>query len=440
MADACCGCAINDGSTAAGNGFAARGKAVMVTESRGGLSAPGGFFANADFDYEARIVLGAAASGIGDVGLVLATVDRIADGDPQSWLREWTITADQLRRQAVASDQAGQYHTSAWFYLGAAEAYARAIAFIDGLPDDGALGPTFRQHRGCWEAFVNASRGIHVRFDVAYEHTTLPGYLFRPDGGGARRPTLVITNGSDEALSGLWGEGIKAGLERGWNVFVFDGPGQQSLLFEQGIPFRPDWEQVLTPVLDALLTRPDVDGRRLLALGLSQGGYWLPRALAFEHRFVAAVIDDGVWDVSRAWYAALPQPLADLLRSGERDRFNQAMAAAPPDPARRREFRFRARPYGTFETPYDLFHAVGKYRLADVAGQIRTPVLICDPDDESWFTGQPRELYEALSCEKELVGFSRQDGANYHCEPWARGLVGARMCDFFQRHLERVAD
>jgi hypothetical protein len=51
----------------------------------GGRSAPGGFFANADFDYEARIVLGAAAGGIGDVGLVLATLDRIADGDPQSW-------------------------------------------------------------------------------------------------------------------------------------------------------------------------------------------------------------------------------------------------------------------------------------------------------------------------------------------------------------------
>jgi hypothetical protein len=65
-------------------------------------------------------------------------------------------------------------------------------------------------------------------------------------------------------------------------------------------------------------------------------------------------------------------------------------------------------------------------------------MLICDPDDEDWFTGQPRELYDALRCEKELVHFSREDGANLHCEPWARGLVTARMCDFFQRHLELV--
>jgi hypothetical protein len=399
----------------------------------------GRLFTDDDFDFNARFAISKASQGAFDLGVAVHTLGRIADGDPDSWLREWTATAERLHRQAAAAEQAGRYQTAAWFYLGAAEAYARAMAFIDGLPDDSALMPTFTRCRDCWEAFVNASRGTHVRFDIAYQHTTLPGYLFRPDDSGVARPTLVITNGSDGSLSGLWGEGIKAGLERGWNVFVFDGPGQQSVLFEQGIPFRHDWEQVLTPVVDALLTRPDVDGRRLLASGISQGGYWLPRALAFEHRFVAAVVDDGVWDVSRVWYANLPRPLIDLLRSGERDRFNQAMAAAPMDPVRRRGFRFRARPYGTFATPYDLFHAVGRYRLADVAGRIRTPIMICDPDDESWFTGQPRELYEALHCEKELVHYSGQDGANHHCEPWARGLVAARTCDFLQKHLELVA-
>jgi hypothetical protein len=396
----------------------------------------GRLFTDDAFDFNARHAIGKASQGVFDLGMVTSTLARIADGDPESWLREWTGTADRLYRQAVASDQAGRHRTAARLFLGAAESYARAVAFIDGLPDDGALLPTFRRHRVCWESFIDASLGDHVRFDIAYQNTTLPGYLLRPDSGGAVRPTVVITNGSDGSLSGLWGEGVKAGLERGWNVFVFDGPGQQSVLFERGIPFRYDWEKVLTPVVDALLTRTDVDGGRLLALGISQGGYWLPRALAFEHRFVAAVVDDGVWDVARVWYANLPEPLVDLLRSGERDGFNQAMSAAPMDPVRRRGFMFRARPYGTFETPYDLFRAVGDYRLEEVAGRIDTPMLICDPDDEAWFAGQPRELYDALRCEKELAHFSREDGANHHCEPWARDLVSARTCDFFQRHLE----
>ncbi len=398
----------------------------------------GRLFTDDDFDFNARMAIGKASQGAFDLGTAVQTLGRIIDGDPASWLREWTATADRLRRQAVMSRQAGQHQTSGWFYLGAADSYARALAFIDGLPDDSALLPTFREYSACWEAFIDASRGTHVRVDIAFEDTTLPGYLLRPDAGGAARPTLVITNGSDGSLSGLWAEGVEAALKREWNVFVFDGPGQQSLLFEQGIPFRHDWESVLTPVLDALVTRPDVDGDRLLALGISQGGYWLPRALAFEHRFLAAVVDDGVWDVSRVWYANLPEPLVQMLRAGERDRFNQAMAAATADPVRTRGFRFRARPYGTFATPYDLFQAVGRYKLAEVAEQIDTPILICDPDDEAWFTGQPRELYNALRCEKELVHFSRDDGANHHCEPWARNLVNARICDFFQKHLELV--
>ena len=52
-------------------------------------------------------------------------------------------------------------------------------------------------------------------------------------------------------------------MARGYNVLVFDGPGQQSMLFEQGVPFRHDWEHVITPVVDFLLASPDVDPTRI---------------------------------------------------------------------------------------------------------------------------------------------------------------------------------
>lgn len=398
----------------------------------------GRFFTDDDFDYNARAALGKASQGVFDLGTAASTLHRIVDGDPGSWLREWTLTADRMARNAQAAERTGRDHTAGYYHLGAAEAYARAIAFIDALPDDRDLLPTFRKHRSSWDSFVRMSHGRHVQVDVPYGNTAMPGYLFRPDRSGLPRPTWVITNGSDGSLSGLWAEGIRAGLERGWNVFVFDGPGQQSMLFEKGIPFRHDWENALTPVVDTLVSRPDVDATRLLASALSQGGYWLPRGLAFEHRFVAAVVDDGVWDVSRIWYSHLPSAVMELFRSHDRDGFNRALEQASTDPVQRRGFRFRARPYGAFDTPYDLFREVGKYRLADVVGQIDTPTLVCDPDDETWFTGQPRELYDALRCEKKLLRLSREDGANLHCEPWARDRVALDTCDFFQHHLNAI--
>ncbi len=80
-------------------------------------------------------------------------------------------------------------------------------------------------------------------------------------------------------------------LARGYNVLFFDGPGQQSQLFEQGSFFRHDWEAVITPVVDFLLGRPEVDAGKLALYGVSQAGYWVPRAIAFVHRPAAAVAD-----------------------------------------------------------------------------------------------------------------------------------------------------
>jgi prolyl oligopeptidase family protein len=117
-----------------------------------------------------------------------------------------------------------------------------------------------------------------------------------------------VTNGSDGSLPGLLGYGAAEALARGWNAFLFDGPGQQSMLFERGVPFRHDWEAVLTPVIDELVARPDVDASALTGYGISQGGYWITRAVAFERRMAAAVADPGVVDVSEGWTAHLPRP------------------------------------------------------------------------------------------------------------------------------------
>src|SRR5690606_12806171 len=198
---------------------------------------------------------------------------------------------------------------SAWAWLAGSAAYSRALGAVDGLPSDlanAALIPTFRAGRRAWDAMIDRSRGRHVRVDVPADGPPMPGYLLRPAAEGAARPTLVITNGSDGALPALWSAAGAGALARGWNAFVADGPGQQSMLFEHGTAFRPDWEAVLTPVVDALVARPDVDASALLAYGISQAGYWLPRALAFEHRFRAAAADPGVVDVSASWMANLP--------------------------------------------------------------------------------------------------------------------------------------
>jgi 3-hydroxyacyl-CoA dehydrogenase, C-terminal domain len=235
-----------------------------------------GFFANQSFDYGIRIVLGATAYGVGDAGTVLATAARIADGDWASWFSAWTERADQFAALGAQHREVGDLRGASWAFLTAADAWSRALDAVDGLPADRAeavLLPTFRKGRDCWEALIDCSDSRFVRVEVPYEGTTLLGYLLRPDASGRARPTLVMTNGSDGPITAMWWAGAAEALDRGWNAFVYDGPGQQSMLFERGTTFRPDWEAVLTPVVDALVGRPDVDAAALTAYGISQPGY-----------------------------------------------------------------------------------------------------------------------------------------------------------------------
>jgi len=399
---------------------------------------PGGFYTNPDFDFEARIVLGQAGTGIGDVGMALAVLDKIPDGDWQAWFDQWCAAAAQLADQGHAAVKAGHLATARWALLTAATFYTKALVAVVSLADQSVQMPTFREHRACWEAYIDASEDAFVRVPVPYEGTTMPGYLLRPDASGAARPTFVMTNGSDEGLTSLLSSGGAEALSRGWNVFCYDGPGQQSMLFERGIPFRYDWEAVLTPVVDTLVQRPDVDASRLTGYGVSQGGYWIIRAVAFEKRFLAAVADPGAVDVSAGWTAHLPPQLLQLLNTGQKDAFNKAMGSLASNPQAARTMAFRGKPYGVTD-PYDLFKEVEKYQVRDVAAQVTTPMLILDPQDEQFYPGQAQQVYDLLPGEKTIMEFTRANGANHHCQPLDRHLTATLMLDWLSDHVPASA-
>lgn len=70
------------------------------------------------------------------------------------------------------------------------------------------------------------------------------------------------------------------------------------------------------------------------------------------------------------------------------------------------------------------------YVLSDVASQITAPVMICDPENESFWPGQAQQLADAVGGPAHLVTFTAAEGADMHCEPMARSLVHQRMYDW----------
>ena len=395
------------------------------------------FSKNPDFDFEIRIALGLSVAGAGDPGEILAATQRVKKNDQEGWFSAWRALADRTREAAERSAEGGHRVSAASAYLRASAYYANAVNAASSLDDSGRLTAAFERQEAAWRGFIEHTSVDVTPVEIPYEQDPLPGYLFRaPTRDANGNPLLVAVNGSDGSLAALWGCCVAAGLERGYDVLVFDGPGQQSQLFEKNVPFRPDWEHVLTPVYDFIAALDDVDRARIAVYGISQGGYWVTRAIAFEHRFAAAVVDPGVLDVSTSWTAHIPASLLKHLDNGDVEKFDEQMALAMKFfPAAGRTWAFRARPYGT--TGYaETLTAVREYDATEVAHQITTPLLVIDPENEQFWPGQPQRLAELTRGVSTLLSFTAAEGADGHCQPLARAVTAERMFDWLDDRLE----
>lgn len=391
------------------------------------------FSKNPDRDYEIRCAIGHSVEGAGVPGEILAAVAPVHSSDHEGWYKAWWQLAERSFDIARVDQAAGHRESAAEAYLRASAYYGIAVNAVSALAESDRLGPTFARQQEAWSGFVATTSVSAEELAIPYDDESLPGWFFRP--GRPSGKTLIAVNGSDGSRASMWASCVAGGLRRGYNVLVFDGPGQQSQFFEKGVPFRFDWEHVLTPVRDAIAAQDDVDESRIAVYGISQGGYWVARALAFEHRFAAAITDPGIVDVSSSWTSRIPKSLLNLLNAGDTQKFDRQMALGMKlSPGTARTWRFRARPYGT-EGYAETIEAVRTYNVVEVAGRITTPLLILSPDHEQFWPGQAERLAELTSKVSTLVRFTAAEGAAEHCQPLARGLTAQRMFDWLDEQL-----
>jgi len=242
-------------------------------------------FDNESFSFETLRAAGFANYGGADLGDILATARAIPDGDEAAWHREWKATGlrvEQLGRDSLASG----HEVSAREALLRASNYYRVAEFFrrsDPVNDPEVLWLSRRSRSTFRDAMALVDVGFE-EVEIPYECTTLSGYLYLVDDSAAPRPTIVYNSGFDSTLEESYFAIAAAALARGYNVLAFDGPGQGAALREQRLTFRPDWEAVVTPVLDYAHTRAEIAPDRIALFGYSLGGYLVARAAAFDSR------------------------------------------------------------------------------------------------------------------------------------------------------------
>jgi hypothetical protein len=395
------------------------------------------FFKHPTFEMIFLTSLGRAYHSAGNVGKILYLTRQVEDGNFESAYLAFKQAGDEARELAEESAGQGHRESARQAYLWAQNYYDSATYFIDGSDDPTRFLSTWELLYGCWMKSLEFFDPPIEAIKIPYENVELNGFFMRGNSTAKKRPLLILANGSDGSLLDMWLWGAAGALVRGYDCLTFDGPGQGYALWKQELYFRPDWEKVITPVVNYALTRSEVDPKRIALQGISQGGYWVPRAVAFEKRIAAAIADPGVVDVSTSWLASIPQSLLQLLKAGRKAEFDAYMEKSL-SPAAKSNLRFRMRPFG-FSSYFDVYHVVSKYSVAEVAGNIQCPLLITEPVNETYWPGQSRQLYDLVNSPKKLIHFSESDGADLHCEPKGTGLRDMRIFNWLDEtiHLRR---
>ena len=251
------------------------------------------FHSHIMMDALAKHLLGLAPFGMTDVGEVLEAYCRLPDSDEENWLKVWSGLGERLRCLAEVKEKRGQLASAETMYLRASTYFRVALMCYTDLNRNPMVQKICVRSHQCYEKYLQLSDYPGAFVEIPYEGTTLPGHFYRSPVAQEKAPLMILVPGRD-----TWAEDtrwmVDGLLKRGIHCLTFDGPGQGYALRQQGLPFRPDWEKVMSPVIDfALSCDPGIDTTRIGAMGFSFGAFLLPRACAFDKRIKVCVVDPG---------------------------------------------------------------------------------------------------------------------------------------------------
>lgn len=247
---------------------------------------------------------------------------------------------------------------------------------------------------------------------------------------------MIAIDGYDGTVEELYFSTAVAALARGYNVLIFDGPGQGSMIVDQGVPFRPDWEAVVTAVVDYAISRTDVDPERVALIGWSFGGYLAPRAATAEHRIAACVSDCGPYDLYDATVSRIPPFLASAIPVGKGLRYwllERVLAGVMKKPSAGWALRRNLWVHDV-DNALDFIRLARDYTLKGREAQIRCPTFVSAAETDD-LSSRAHDLFAALTCTKEYSWFTTAEGAGAHCEMTARTLFNQRAFDWLDEVL-----
>ena len=269
------------------------------------------------------------------------------------------------------------------------------------------------------------SSGRVTRHSVPYEGCTLPVMVAKSEanGGGESRGSILLHGGNDSYFEEFFFPMLYL-AGRGYDVYLFEGPGQGGVLRVQNVKFTHEWEKPVSAILDFFKLE------NVSIIGASLGGYLAPRAAAFEKRiskvvawsifpdFFHVILSDHPGNVSAFIEKLLSSPIKGIMNGFYKKMMKQNELV-------RWNLLHGMYAYGA-ESPMQYIDRIRKFTLHGIGEKITQDVLVLGAKEDHFIN--PRLFHEEYDLLKNVRSltlrlFSDEDNAGSHCNAGNTKLV-----------------
>jgi len=359
---------------------------------------------------------GAEIGEVNRIGLRL----KNSVGDDDAWFEEWCREARKVEERGRERIRDGFTASGAQYLQRASAYYHVGERFL--LPKTKNGLDAYMRGVTCFRdaaKYIKRPRLEHV--EIPYEDASLPAIYVHaePQNRTGKVPAMVFFDGLDVTKEIQYFKGVADLVARGIACLIVDGPGNGESIRFRDLYLRDDTEHYATPTWDYLASRPEVDPRRIGVMAISLGGYYAPRAAAFEQRFACCLAWGAQWDYQKIW----------------RDRFERLARADTPSlsvAAQHISWALNA------TSQDDALRRLERFKLDGVAQKITCPFLMLHGEgDEQIPLSEARKCFEAVGSKlKAMKIFTREEGGYHHCQIDNQSICSAYMWDWLELVLQ----
>ncbi len=332
----------------------------------------------------------------------------------QAWYEGWKKVAERVEGLARAHEEAGQHLSAGRKYSRASIYYLAAERMLSHR--DPRKVQTYRQALGTFKKGLQFRKDPVEWVEIPFQGKSLPALFSKAPVKGPA-PCMVHFDGFDVMKEIIYQSTAEEFRRRGISLLIVDHPGVGEALRLRNMCSRPETEVPAGACVDYLEKRSEVDPNRIGIMALSLGGYYAPRAAAFEKRFKCCVAWGAIWECGDLLSKQL------IGRGGE---------PSVPGLADHTMWVFGK------ETVEEALSVAKQMTLEGVADKITCPLLVVhgENDRQVPLWRAEKTIEAAVNCPKRsLKVFTLAEGGAEHCQADNNTMAVDYMADWIAEVL-----